>query len=634
MCNKRNTEMNKQYRLEIEPSILELLGPSLYTNIYYVLAELIANAYDAQAQNVYVIAEEDCIIVEDDGLGMTYEEVSKNYLAVARESRTSEADTYTKDGSRQRMGRKGIGKLAALSVSENVWVQTRSGKDVSGFILSRHVNSSKLLEPLTEEQIAFRKITGSGTSVIMTRPEYQLPKTLQVVKKNIAKIFPAVNSTFKIHIIRGNEVETLESFDQQILSELCSIITLGDSFRDYGLNVLKDELHRNELILAEDLYRNPIVLKDRTGKENKYTLEVSGWIGTYKTTRNRKTAYTDFPDNHISLYANDKLGQFDILPLVGQNRLNEVYVVGQLYVDLFEKTELPDMALSNRQGYKSDDPRYIDVIKYVRNTLLPKILTMREKWSDYKKEDRKKQKLREQEEKENQLRDSQKRYQNDVGLTVLTAVEDLLKQGNPLTKEEVVSIVGDALNKHNPDIGLKATVDSLKKKLLISHTSVDRDAAEIAYKMLLYNGMDKSDIIYTSSEDEETRIPISVGIFDYLRRFFVESASTEMIYVIFITSENMKTSWAVLAEVGAAWITRKKHQIFNIKPFQPKEPLNVNIEWQNCSKDDQDKTLYTTRRDADVYCQCIEGIVRDLGGSPKDRRKNMRYLKTLLDVRD
>ena len=45
----------KEYKIEIDPGILELLGPSLYTNIYYVLAELIANAYDADAKNVYII---------------------------------------------------------------------------------------------------------------------------------------------------------------------------------------------------------------------------------------------------------------------------------------------------------------------------------------------------------------------------------------------------------------------------------------------------------------------------------------------------------------------------------------------------------------------------------------------------
>lgn len=44
----------KEYQLNVDPRILELLGPNLYTNIYYVLAELVANAYDADAHNVYI----------------------------------------------------------------------------------------------------------------------------------------------------------------------------------------------------------------------------------------------------------------------------------------------------------------------------------------------------------------------------------------------------------------------------------------------------------------------------------------------------------------------------------------------------------------------------------------------------
>ena len=64
--------MDKKYELNIDVRILELLGPNLYTNIYYVLAELIANAYDADAHNVYIISNDDKIIVEDDGKGMSY----------------------------------------------------------------------------------------------------------------------------------------------------------------------------------------------------------------------------------------------------------------------------------------------------------------------------------------------------------------------------------------------------------------------------------------------------------------------------------------------------------------------------------------------------------------------------------
>ena len=63
----------KEYQLNVDPRILELLGPNLYTNIYYVLAELVANAYDADAHNVYIISNKDDIRIEDDGHGMSYQ---------------------------------------------------------------------------------------------------------------------------------------------------------------------------------------------------------------------------------------------------------------------------------------------------------------------------------------------------------------------------------------------------------------------------------------------------------------------------------------------------------------------------------------------------------------------------------
>lgn len=46
----------KEYIIEIDSRIFELLGPNTYTSIYNVLAGLIANAYDADAHNVYIIS--------------------------------------------------------------------------------------------------------------------------------------------------------------------------------------------------------------------------------------------------------------------------------------------------------------------------------------------------------------------------------------------------------------------------------------------------------------------------------------------------------------------------------------------------------------------------------------------------
>ena len=80
----------KKYKIEIDPRILELLGPNLYTNIYYVLAELIANAYDADADTVLITLDKintpsAKIIVEDNGEGMSADIIKNIWLVPAHD---------------------------------------------------------------------------------------------------------------------------------------------------------------------------------------------------------------------------------------------------------------------------------------------------------------------------------------------------------------------------------------------------------------------------------------------------------------------------------------------------------------------------------------------------------------------
>ena len=173
----------KKYQISVDPKILELLGPSLYTNIYYILAELIANAYDADAKNVYIFIDDDAISIEDDGVGMSYCEGDiDKYLNVAGISRTAENDSITRFG-RKKMGRKGIGKLAALSISNEVYITTIKNGEKSGFILSKTIGSDNLLQGIPEEKILFRKIDNQGTSVVMKNPTCNIHLTLSAIRE-------------------------------------------------------------------------------------------------------------------------------------------------------------------------------------------------------------------------------------------------------------------------------------------------------------------------------------------------------------------------------------------------------------------------------------------------------------------
>ena len=72
-------------------------------------------------------------------------------------------------------------------------------------------------------------------------------------------------------------------------------------------------------------------------------------------------------------------------------------------------------------------------------------------------------------------------------------------------------------------------------------------------------------------------MPEGCGVYDYLREFFVESYSTQKIFVLFVTSKNTKVSWGASTEVGAYWVTQIDHKIFNIHPFRPEHPLNDGV---------------------------------------------------------
>lgn len=626
----------KEYKLNIDPRILELLGPSLYTNIYYVLAELVANAYDADAHNVYIIANKDDITVEDDGKGMSYNngEVQK-YLNVAAVSRNTNEDAKTELLKRRKMGRKGVGKLAALSVSENVLIKTISNQEKSGFILSRYIGNDNLLTPLSNDEIAFEKITGSGTAVVMQKPQYKLHSSLKAIKRNLLKIFPLINENFKIHIIRGNESETIDSFDKEMITELSTLITLGDEFKylcEFFNTPFNDK--KDELLSSKASVSIPISMKDRKGEEHAYNIEIKGWIGTYKSTRGRKAEMTDFPDNFISLYANQKMGEFNILPFVGQNKLPEVYVVGQLHVDIFELTELPDIALSNRQGYKSDDPRYQAVLDYVRKTLLPDILKMRDSFVSLGKKKKEEAKLEQQRQNEATFRRSVDAFRKNTAKKAAAKISDRLGISTEQV-EAVEDILSEEINSNSPDMGIKSIIDSQKKKILISQTYPDKDLADIVYNMLVYNNVPLEDIIYTNCDDEISRIPEgdvgSSGIYNYLRDFFVDSYSTQKMYVIFVTSYNTRSSWGALTEVGAAWITQIEHKIFNIHDFRPEHPLDDAQQWHTSFRD-SNNNLYMSKLSADIFSQKIEYICDKLGYKKKTRQENKAYLGTLVKI--
>ncbi len=110
-------------KLKFIGALVEQLGAQLYPSATATVAELISNAWDADARNVWVNiplgkswTDDDVIEVLDDGHGMTREQAQSQYLVVGRKRRLQDKGITT-DG-RLVHGRKGIGKLAAFGTAK------------------------------------------------------------------------------------------------------------------------------------------------------------------------------------------------------------------------------------------------------------------------------------------------------------------------------------------------------------------------------------------------------------------------------------------------------------------------------------------------------------------------------------
>ena len=112
--------MENKFIMSLSLNVLNHLGINLYSNIPAVLSEIVANSWDADAKRVDITIAEDQIIIEDDGCGMSADDINNKFLYVGYQKR--EESLESKIYHRKYMGRKGIGKLSMFSIAREVEV--------------------------------------------------------------------------------------------------------------------------------------------------------------------------------------------------------------------------------------------------------------------------------------------------------------------------------------------------------------------------------------------------------------------------------------------------------------------------------------------------------------------------------
>jgi signal transduction histidine kinase len=119
-------------RFKVDAGLLFQLGEQLVARRSIALAELVKNAYDADATKVTVLLEnvtrpQGTIIVEDNGTGMTFEQVRDHWMRIATDDKVR--NPISPVYGRPRTGAKGIGRFAARRLANKMTLRSIAQRD-------------------------------------------------------------------------------------------------------------------------------------------------------------------------------------------------------------------------------------------------------------------------------------------------------------------------------------------------------------------------------------------------------------------------------------------------------------------------------------------------------------------------
>lgn len=362
--------MAEMYKMTVDLNVLDHLGINLYSNIAAVLTEAVANAWDADAESVEIKIDPDGnrIEITDDGIGMSVDDMNGKYLRVGYRRRDEDVvHGRTTAKGRPVMGRKGLGKLSLFSIANVIEVQSAKDGQAHGLKMTVdgiHESVEKKEpfyrpEPLSADQITVPK----GTQIVLRDIKRQrLGRGALALRKRLARRFSVIGEAhgFKISL-DGQPITTADRGDLPAVQFLWN-------FEGY-----EPDLTSASQLLEQESLPNRFEAWDAGW-------QVSGWIGTARFPKQ-----LDSEDagnlNGIVVFARGRLFHENILDKLNDGRLYTKYLTGQIEADFLDADDAPDIATSDRQRVQEDDPRYSQLIAFLKSCLAQ----VEKRWNEWRK---------------------------------------------------------------------------------------------------------------------------------------------------------------------------------------------------------------------------------------------------------
>lgn len=571
--------MGSKASFKLAYSALKMFGKQLYSNVGAAISELVANGFDAGADDVYVVIDarnKSAATVEilDNGSGMSPEHIEENYVKIGYNKREHENNADTA------MGRKGIGKLAALYMSNKFILVSKTKK---GKCSSWELDVTKIkngddapdLVQITDVNLQRSQCFDiwnsqkTGTFIYLENVDLRGfgQRGLESIRKRLSNYFLLDELRKNIYIMVILDDETPREFvkvEKQIAFKNMVCIYASDTsrFEDLKSNMFSIE-YTNKLKQIKEYEETTTIKELESAKDNfnisgeitvdgitkKYVL--SGWVGVHCTIDEDKAKKNDdayfkstfYNPNQLRLYVRNKLAVANMREYLGIKQAFANYIEGEVSFDILDDNDMPDIATAGRQDYDTADPRFLKLCELLK-VIGDSLVRSRQALADKLKDER-----------------------NASDMKISTAAKKNFAVGFaqavhrlPITQADKSELINTTVNQLEGDVEAKG-----QYTVFISHSSQDKFLSDFFYHYLVkrgFNGdmkdLDNCEVFYSSAGMDKASME---SLASTIRDFLIAKDND----VLMVTSSGYKDSEFCMFEGGAVWATKAdKHRLIAI----------------------------------------------------------------------
>lgn len=209
----------KELKMTFDPNTIEHLGVRMYSTLPPVLTELIGNSHDADAEHVMLTLNdtdgEKEIVIEDDGLGMSFDEINDKFLRIGRNRRLEDVADITLKG-RKIIGKKGLGKLAFFGIAREIEISTKKDgkKNVFQMTWEGIKNEKKEYKPVVVIKDESCSVVEHGTKITLKKIQRKSDFTPEDIANSLSKMF-IIDSGFEVSIRHNSDEPIIVSNERR-----------------------------------------------------------------------------------------------------------------------------------------------------------------------------------------------------------------------------------------------------------------------------------------------------------------------------------------------------------------------------------------------------------------------------------